>query len=56
MNLLDIIPATATKLLTSENIFISILFVDAYSKSPKLYGMERINTEEVMDKLDMFKS
>ena len=29
---------------------------DAYSKIPKLYGMEKITTEEVMDKLDMFQS
>ena len=32
------------------------LFVDAYSKIPKLYGMEKITTEEVMYKLDMFQS
>ena len=29
---------------------------DAYSKIPKLHGMEKITTEEVMDKLDMFQS
>ena len=33
-----------------------LLIVDAYSKIPKLYGMENITTEEVMDKLDMFQS
>ena len=33
-----------------------ILIVDAYSKIPKLYGMEKIATEEVMDKLDIFQS
>ena len=27
-----------------------LLIVDAYSKIPKLYGMEKITTEEVMDK------
>ena len=31
-----------------------LLIIDAYSKIPKLYGMENITTEEVMDKLDMF--
>ena len=30
--------------------------VDAYSKFSKLYRMKKINTEEVMDKLDMFLS
>ena len=29
--------------------------MDAYSKIPKLYGMENITTEEVTDKLDMFQ-
>ena len=33
-----------------------LLTVDAYSKIPKIYGMEKITTEEVMDKLDMFQS
>ena len=32
------------------------MIVDAYSKLPKLYGMENITTEEVLDKLDMFQS
>ena len=27
-----------------------------YSKIPKVYGMENITTEEVMDKLDMFQA
>ena len=31
------------------------MIVDDYSKNPKLYGMKKITTEEVMDKLDMFK-
>ena len=30
--------------------------MDAYFKIPKLYGMENITTEEVMDKLDMFQA
>ena len=54
---MDIIPATAPKHLTSETNFSNYIFiVDAYSKIPKLYGMEIITTEEVMDKLDMFQS
>ena len=52
---MDIIPATATKCLTSDTTFSNYIFiVDAYSKIPKLYGMEIIITEEVMDKLDIF--
>ena len=33
-----------------------ILIIDDYSKNPKLYGMEKTTTEEVMDKLYMFQS
>ena len=33
-----------------------LLIVDAYSKITKLYGVDRITTEEVMDKFDMFQS
>ena len=33
-----------------------ILIVDAYSKIPKLYGVEKMLTEEVMDKVDIFQS
>ena len=32
-----------------------LLVVNAYSEIPKLYGMERITTYEVMYKLDMFQ-
>ena len=32
------------------------MIVDAYSKIPKLYGIENITTAEVMDKLDIFQS
>ena len=54
---MDIIPSTASKFLTSDTTFTNyLLIVDAYSKTPKLYGMEKITTEEVMDKLDMFQS
>ena len=54
---MDIIPSTAPKRLTNETTFSNyLLIVDAYSKIPKLYGMENITTEEVMDKLDIFQS
>ena len=54
---MDIVPSTAPKILTSDTTFSNyLLIVDAYSKIPKLYGMEKIKTEEVMDKLDMFQS
>ena len=57
MGFMDIIPATPPKRLTSETNFSSdLLIIDAYSKIPKLYGMEIITTEEVMDKLDMFQA
>ena len=53
----DIIPSTAPKSLTNDTNFQNyLLIVDAYSKIPKLYGMENITTAEVMDKLDMFQS
>ena len=52
---MDIIPSTAPKSLTSDKTFSNyLLIVDAYSKIPKLYGMENITTDEVMKKLDMF--
>ena len=54
---MDIIPSTEPKSLTSDTTFSNyLLIVDAYSKIPKLYGMDNITTEEVMDKLDMFQS
>ena len=53
---MDIIPPTAPKKFTSDTIFSnSILIVDAYSKIPKLYGMEKTSTEEVIYTLDMFQ-
>ena len=43
--------------MTSDTTFSNYLLIfDAYSKIPKLDGMENITTEEVMDKLDMFQS
>ena len=54
---MDIIPSTAPKSLTNDTIFSNCLLIfDAYSKIPKLYGMDKITTEEVMEKLDMFQS
>ena len=54
---MDIIPLTAPSFLTSDTTFSNyLLIIDAYSKIPKLYGMDKITTEEVMDKLDMFQS
>ena len=54
---MDIFPSTAPKILTSHTTFSNfLLIVDAYSKTPKLYDMEKITTEELMDKLDMFQS
>ena len=54
---MDIIPSTAPKILTNDTTVSKyLLIVDAYSKIPKLYGMENITTAEVMDKLDMFQS
>ena len=54
---MDIIPSTAPKSLTNDTTFSNyLLIVYAYSKFPKLYGMENITTAEVMDKLDMFQS
>ena len=54
---MDIILSTAPKIQTSDTTFSNyILIVDAYYNIPKLYGMEKITTEEVMDKLDMFQS
>ena len=54
---MDIIPSTAPKSLTSDTTFSNyLLIVDAYSKIPKHYVMEKITTEEVMYKLYMFQS
>ena len=51
-----IVPSTAPKSLTSDTTFSNyLLIVYAYSNIPKRFGMEKIRTEEVMDKLDMFQ-
>ena len=53
---MDIIPSTEFKSLTSDTTFTNyLLIVDFCSEIPKLYGMEKITTEEVMYKLGMFK-
>ena len=54
---MDIIPSTTPKILTNDTTVSNyLLIVDAYSKIPKLYGLENITTAEVVDKLDMFQS
>ena len=54
---MDIIPSTAPKRLISDTPFSNyLLIVDAYSKIPKFYGMEKFSAEEVMDKLDILQS
>ena len=53
----DIIQSASPKRLTSNTTFSNYLLIfDAYSKIPTLYGTEKITTEEVMDKLDIFQS
>ena len=54
---MDTILSTALESLTSDTTFSNyLLIVDAYSKIPKRYGTEKITTEEVMDKLEIFQS
>ena len=54
---MEIISSIAPKSLTSDTNFSNYFFiVDAYSKIPKLYGMEKFSTEEFMDKMGMFRS
>ena len=54
---MDTIPSTSPKRLTSDTIFSNYLLIfDAYSIIPKLYEMEKITAEEVMDKLDISQS
>ena len=53
---MDTITATSSKSLTKDiNLVNYLLIVDAYSKITKLYGMENITFEEVMDKQDTFR-
>ena len=54
---MDIIPSTSPKSLTTEKCFSNyLLIIDAHTKIQKLYGTDKIKTEEVMYKLDMFQS
>ena len=53
---MDIITSTAPKGLTSDTKISNYLLIgDAYSKISKLYGMDKISTEQVMDKPDLFQ-
>ena len=54
---MDRIPSTAPKRLTSEtNVSNHLLIVDSQSKITKVYGMEKISNEQIMDNLDLFQS
>ena len=55
--LMDIIPSISSKSLTKDTTFAyCFLIMDAYSQIPKLYGMENITTEEVVENLDLFQA
>ena len=57
MDLYGYIPSRASNFLTSDTTFLNyLLIVDAYFKIPNIYSIEKITTEEVMDKLVMFES
>ena len=54
---MDTIPATSSKSLTKDTTFANyLLIVYDYSNITKLYGMENITTEEVMEQLDTFQA
>ena len=56
MGFVDLIPSTAPKGLTSDTKFSNYLSIFyAYSKILELYGMEKLFTEKIMDKLDLFQ-
>ena len=51
------IPSTSSRSLTKDTTFDNhLLIVEDYYMIPKLYEMENITTEEVMDKLDMLQA
>ena len=51
-----IISATSSKISTKDTTFYNyLLIMDAYSKIPKLYGMDNITTEEVMENYICFR-
>ena len=52
---MEIIPDLSSKNLTKYTTIDNyLLTVDVYYKLPRIYGMENITTEEVMEKLDIF--
>ena len=54
---MGVVPEKAPKRLRSDTTISNyLLIIDSYSKIPKIYAVETIATEEVMDKLDMFQS
>ena len=53
---IDIIQAIFCKILENTTFSNDLLTVRAYSKLPKLYGMENITTKEVMEYLYMFQA
>ena len=54
---MDIIPSPHSKSIDKEACFANyLLVVDAYSRVPRLFGLEEMTTEAVMDKLDEFQA
>ena len=54
---MDTTTAASSKSLTNDTTFDNyLLIVDAYSNIPKLYGMENITTEKVMEYIYMFQA
>ena len=54
---MDTTPALSSKIVKKYTTFYKyLLFVYSYSTLTRIYGMENITTEEVMDKLDILKS
>ena len=54
---MDIIPAISSKSQTKDTTFANyLLIVDTYYKLPKLYGMDKITIEKVLENLYMFQS
>ena len=54
---MDIISAISSRILTKDTTFPNyLLIMEAHPKIPKLYRMENIISDKVMDKLDMFQA
>ena len=49
-------PISSKSLTKDSNFSNDLLIMNAYSNISKVYGMDNITTEEVLDKLDMFQS